>query len=88
MPAMPMAASKAPMVVGIRHTRSAISVGMSSVEVEVPGHRVKRGGDDQEDDRERGQNDRQRDLIGRLLADCPLDQGDHPVEEALARPRP
>ena len=31
MPAMPMAASNAPIVVGIRQTSSAISVGMSSV---------------------------------------------------------
>ena len=31
MPAMPIAASRAPMVVGIRQTSSAISVGMSSV---------------------------------------------------------
>ena len=30
-PAMPMAASKAPMVVGIKQTKSAINVGMSSV---------------------------------------------------------
>ena len=53
-------------------------------QVEVAGHRVERGGDDQEDEREGGQDDRQRDLVGRLLADRPLDQGDHPVEEALA----
>jgi hypothetical protein len=31
MPAMPMAASRAPIVVGIRQTSRAISVGMSSV---------------------------------------------------------
>ena len=31
MPAIPIAASKAPMVVGIKQTRSAINVGMSRV---------------------------------------------------------
>ena len=71
------------MVVGIRQTSRATSVGMSQRQVEVAGHRVERRGDDQEDQRERGQHDRQGDLVGRLLADRPFDQGDHAVEEAL-----
>ena len=54
-------------------------------QVEVAGHRVERRRDDQEDEREGGQHDRQGDLVGRLLPDGPLDQGDHPVEEALPR---
>ena len=39
MPAIPIAASRAPMVVGIRQTRSAIKVGMSRRDAEVASHR-------------------------------------------------
>ncbi len=38
-----------------------------------------------EDDRQRRQQDVQRDLVGRLLPVGALDEGDHPVDEALAR---
>ncbi len=38
----------------------------------------------QEDDRQAGQQDRERDLVGRALALRALDEGDHPVEEGLA----
>ena len=41
--------------------------------------------DRQEDDGQRGQQDVQRDLVRRLLPLGALDQGDHPVEERLAR---
>ena len=46
-------------------------------------------GDDreQEDDGERGEQDVQRDLVGRLLPGGALDQVDHPVDEGLARLR-
>ena len=98
MPAMPMAASRAPIVVGIRQTSSATSVGMSvprlcSVRrrgsrpctLGVQGHRPERRGDDQEDQRERRQHQRQGDLVGRPLADGPLDQGDHRSRNDSAR---
>ena len=52
-------------------------------EPEIEGHRVKRRRDDQEDDRERGKHDRERDLVRRLLPRCAFDQGDHLVEKAL-----
>jgi hypothetical protein len=39
---------------------------------------------EQEDDRQRGQQDVQRDLVRRLLPVGALDQGDHPVDEGLA----
>ena len=39
----------------------------------------------QEDDGQTGEQDRQRDLVRRPLALGALDQGDHPVEEGLAR---
>ena len=51
---------------------------------DVVGHGPQRGGDDEEDQREGGQHDRQRDLVGRPLADGPFDQGDHAIEERLA----
>ena len=56
-------------------------------DVEVARHRIKRGRHDQEDDRERGKDDRQRDLVGGLLPRSALDQGDHPVQEAFADAR-
>ena len=98
MPAMPMAASRAPMVVGIRHTSRATSVGTSvprletrscadeilHVQLDVVGNRPERGGHDEEDQRERGQHDGEGDFIGRPLADGPFDQGDHAVEEGTA----
>ena len=80
-----MAESKAPMVVGIRATRSAISsvweVGVPGVDRERPQRRD--GGD--EGDRQPGQQDVERDLIRRLAALGALDEGDHPVEERLPR---
>ena len=39
---------------------------------------------EQEDDRQRGEQDVQRDLVGRLLPRRALDEGDHPVDEGLA----
>ena len=42
---------------------------------------------EEEDDREPGEQDRQRDLVRRLLAVRALDERDHPVEERLARLR-
>ena len=47
--------------------------------------RQQRDGHDQEDDRERGEEDVERDLVRRLLPLGRLDQVDHPVEEGLAR---
>ena len=83
-PAMPIAAKSAPIVVGIRQTEQRDQCRDVERDVEVASHRVERGGHDQEDDRKRGQDDRERDLVGGLLPRRPLDQGDHPVEEALA----
>ena len=89
-PAMPMAESRAPMVVGARQTSSAASTAMETT-VPLPatshaeaGHRLKRDHHHEEDDGEAGQQDVERDLVGRLLALGPLDHGDHPVEEGLA----
>ena len=91
MPAMPMADSSPPMVVGIRQTSSATSTvtvtgvpwpgGLHAVERE----RQQRRADEQEDDGQRRQQDVQRDLVGRLLALGAFDHGDHAVEEASRR---
>ena len=99
MPAMPMAASRAPIVVGIRQTKRATKRGhvgakadkpladpeiILHVQLDVVGHRPERGGHDEEDQREHGQHDRQGDFIGRPLADGAFDQGDHAVQEGVA----
>ena len=96
MPAMPMAASSAPIVVGIRQTSSATSVGTSvprllqrlrtpevvrHVLLGVPGHRPERHDDDQEDQRERRQHERQRDLVRACAA------GWRPSTSAIMRSR-
>ena len=53
--------------------------------VRVEAERPERRGREQEDDRQAGQEDRQRDLVRRPLPLRALDEGDHPVEERLAR---
>ena len=99
MPAMPIADSSAPIVVGIRQTSSETSTmpvtpfafsaavsgtpGCCALEKIASGCRV--ADRQQEDDRQRGEQDVQRDLVRRLLPVGALDQGDHPVDEALAR---
>ena len=85
MPAMPIADSSAPIVVGISETSSAISV---AIETSVPrelGERPQRHDHDEEDQREAREQDAERDLVRRLASLGALDQRDHAVEEALAR---
>ena len=99
MPAMPMADSSAPIVVGMRHT-SSDTITMPVTPLPVSARRVRDAGvvrlgvdrqrlqgrdREHEDDRQRGQQDVQRDLVGRLLPVGALDERDHPVDEALAR---
>ena len=84
MPAMPMAESRPPIVVGMRQTSSAISTGIVAARAAVDGERLQRGDGEQEDDRQAGQQDRQRDLVRRLLPRRALDERDHAVEERLA----
>jgi hypothetical protein len=55
--------------------------------IAVDRERLQRDDRQQEDDRQAGQRDRQGDLVRRLLAVGPLDEGDHPIEERLARLR-
>ena len=53
--------------------------------VGVAGEGIERDDNDQEDDRQPGQQDVERDLVRRLLPLSAFDQGDHPVEKGLAR---
>ena len=53
----------------------------------VDRERLQRDDGEQEDDRQAGEQDVERDLVRRLLALGALDEGDHPVEEALTRLR-
>ena len=85
MPAIPIAESSAPIVVGISATSNAIRV---AIETSVPanvGERAQRDDDDQEDERQPGEQDPERDLVRGLASAGALDERDHPVEEALAR---
>ena len=85
MPAMPIADSRPPIVVGIRQTSSATITVADSAICAVERQRHQRHAGEQEDERQPDQQDVQRDLVGRLLARRALDQRDHPVEERLAR---
>ena len=90
MPAMPMAESKPPIVVGIRQTSSATST-VTVIGRALSGHadaeqrkRQQRHADQQEDDRHAGQQDVQGDFVGRLLPLGPFDHGDHAIQKRLA----
>ena len=72
------------MVVGIRQTSSAVSTISDCCAPGVGGHRLQGDDGEQEDDRQRGEQDGQRDLVRRLLPRRALDQRDHPVDEGLA----
>ena len=87
MPAMPMADSRPPIVVGIRQTSSAISTVTDRTVPGIGGDRPKRHADDQEDDRHAREQDRQSEFVRRLLALGAFDERDHPVEEGRARRR-
>ena len=85
MPAMPMADSSAPIVVGISATSSATSVVIEIVGVRELGERPQRDDHEQEDQRQPGEQDVERDLVRRLAPLGALDQRDHAVQERLAR---
>ncbi len=84
MPAMPIADSRPPIVVGMRQTSSAIEHDDLLLGVRVDRERLQARDRDEEDDREPGEQDRQRDLVRGLLALGAFDERDHPVEEGLA----
>ena len=84
MPAMPIAESSPPIVVGMRHTSSATRATVSTVAPGVVPERAQGDRRHQEDDRQAGEQDRERDLVGRALALGAFDERDHAVEERLA----
>ena len=84
MPAIPIAESRAPIVVGISATSSAIRVTIEASVSEKLGEWAQRHDDGEEDERQPGEQDVEGDLVRRLAPLGPLDQVDHPVEEALA----
>ena len=83
MPAMPIADSSPPMVVGIRHTSSETRIGIETDAAGVDRERLQRHHGEQEDDRQTRQQNDQRDLIRRLLPLGALHQVDHAIEERL-----
>ena len=93
MPAMPMAESSPPMVVGIRQTSSetsTVTVGAAPAPAAFTlysGERLQRHHGQQEDQRQPGDHDVQRDLVRRLLPLRAFHQRDHAIEKRLARIR-
>ena len=85
MPAMPIAESSAPIVVGISATSSAISTVCESRRAGVDRERLQRDDGGEEGDRQPGEQDVERDLVRRLAPLGALDERDHAVEERLAR---
>ena len=84
MPAMPMADSRAPMVVGMRHTSSDTRMTTDTVAPGVVAEGLEGHHHGDEDDGEHGQQDGEGDLVGGLLPVGPFHQGDHAVEEGVA----
>ena len=84
MPAMPMAESSPPMVVGIRQTSSDTSTKTVCGALRVNGERLQRDHGKQKDDRQAGEQNAQRDLVRRLLPRRAFDQRDHAIEKCLA----
>jgi hypothetical protein len=84
MPAIPMADSSPPMVVGIRQTSSDTSTKDRLRGLGVHGKGLQRDHGQQKDDGEAGEQNAQRDLVGSLLAGGAFDQRDHAVQEGLA----
>ena len=84
-PAMPIAESSAPIVVGMRATRRAIRTVCESGGAGVERVRPQRHDRGEERDRQAGEEDVERDLVRRLAALRALDERDHAIEERLAR---
>ena len=85
MPAMPIAESRPPIVVGISVTSSAARTVTVSTVPRIAGKPPERDDGDQEDQRQARQQDRQRDLVRGLLPLGAFDQRNHAVDEAGAR---
>ena len=80
---MPIADSSPPIVVGIRQTSSETSTNTRLRRAGVDRERLQRDDREQEDDRQAGEQDVQRDLVRRLLPLGALDERDHAIEERV-----
>jgi hypothetical protein len=87
MPAMPMADSRPPIVVGYQRDEAARSEDHGDESAGI-NHEARLQGDDddQEDHRHAGKQDVERNLVRRLLAFGAFDHRDHAIEEAGAGP--
>ncbi len=85
MPAMPIAESSAPIVVGMSATSSAISTVCEVERAGIERVRPQRHDGGEEGDRQPGEEDVEGDLVRRLAALRALDERDHAIEERLAR---
>ena len=84
MPAMPIADSSAPMVVGISVTNSATRIDDRNLAAGIGRIARDRHGREHEDDGQARQQDVERDLVRRLLPLGAFDQPDHAVDEGRA----
>ena len=84
MPAMPMALSKPPMVVGNQANQQRDQHRHGEISAGVDAERFQRHAHEQEDERQRREQNRQRDFVRRLLPLRAFDQRDHAVQEAVA----
>ena len=84
MPAMPMAESSAPIVVGIERDEERDQHHDRDRAAGIGGKARDRHRGEDEDERHAGEQDVERDLVGRLLPHRALDQRDHAVEEGRA----
>ena len=84
MPAMPIADSRPPMVVGISVTSSATSTTTERDRAGIDREATQRDHRDQEDQGEARQQHGKRQFVGGFLALGALDQRDHAVDESRA----
>ena len=85
MPAMPIALSSAPIVVGMSATSSAISVVIEMSVLANCANGCSVTTTIRKIERQAGEQDVQRDLVGRLAPLGALDERDHAVQEATGR---
>ena len=81
---MPMALSKPPIVVGIRQTSSATRTGIENTGAGINAERFQRDADEEKNERQRGEQNRQRDFVRRFLATRAFHQRNHAVQKAVA----
>ena len=83
MPAIPIALSNPPIVVGIKQTKRATRTGMVKSTRRGYPKGFQRHHSDQKDECQRREQDGQSDLVWSLLARCTFDQGDHAIQKGL-----